>query len=108
MRCGSTSICDGIFNPSLPEPGLLIRGVKLNDHLSDLLDPLSLGVSNLEKAGREVVVDGDVQLYASLLHFWLNVLLVVRVNRGILEKGRSSVEIIVNALPEDTAIANSD
>ena len=90
-----------IINPSLPEPSLLIRGVKLNDHLSDLLDPLSLGVSNLEKAGREVVVDGDVQLYASLLHFWLNVLLVVRVNRGILEKGRSSVEIIVNALQQD-------
>ena len=34
-------------------------------------------------------------------HLRVDVFLVVRVNRCILEKGRGSVQIIVNALPED-------
>ena len=89
------------INPSLPEPGLLIGRVKLNDHLCHFLDSFGLRVAYLEETGGEVVVDGDVQLYAHLLHLRVNVLLVVWVNRGNLEKGRGSVEIVVNALQDD-------
>ena len=95
---------------SLPEPGLFIGGVKLNDHLSHLLDTFCLRVSNLEEAGGEVVVDGDVQLDAPLLYLRVNVLLVVWVNGGNLEEGRGSVEIVVNALQQDESYCqfNSD
>ena len=88
----------------MPEPSLLIGGVKLDDHLRHLLDTFGLRVAYLEEAGGKVVVDGDVQLYAPLLHLRVDVLLVVGVNGGNLEKGRGSVEIVVDALQDDVQL----
>ena len=84
----------------MPEPGLFVGSIELNDHLCHLLDPFSLGVAELEEAGCEVVVDGDVELNALLLHLRVNVLLVIWVNRDVLKEGRGSMQIIVNALKE--------